>query len=65
MRIELPLRRTYGTVTFPDDPLVSGCRNVLFELARAVSHARPPARGASRRSVDDRGQAHAYSPSWK
>jgi hypothetical protein len=45
MRIELPLRRTYGTVTFPAHPLFSGRRTVLFELARA-DHARVRARAA-------------------
>lgn len=43
--IELPLRRTYGTVTFPDHPLNSGRRTVLFELARA-DHTRVRARTA-------------------
>jgi hypothetical protein len=45
MRVELPLRRTYGTVTFPDHPLFSGRRTVLFELARA-DHPRVRARMA-------------------
>jgi hypothetical protein len=45
MRIELPLRRMDGTVTFPDHPLFSGRRTVLFELARA-DHTRIRARAA-------------------
>ncbi len=47
LRIELPLRWPYGTVTFPDNNKVfTGYRNVLFELARG-DHRRVRA-GAAR-----------------